>query len=226
MRILLLTAYFPPETGSGPFLFYEMGAELVRRGYDVTVITGMPDYHVSGPCERYRGRWFLRETVDGMTVRRVRAAHFRNFKMLGRGLWHISVAFSSLLATIVAGKFDVAAVFSPPLFLALVPWLRRVPFLLNIQDLFPQGALDLGAIKKGVVAQTLERVESFLYRRAGHITVHSAGNREHVLAHGAEEQKKGYEEQAHQPIHNGHEFSQREDTDGADAMHKPSLDYS
>ncbi len=62
MKILLLTAYFPPDTGSAAHLFYELGTELVERGHRVTVIAGMPGYHarplpaMPGLCYIYRNR--------------------------------------------------------------------------------------------------------------------------------------------------------------------------
>lgn len=52
LNILLLTAYFPPDTGSASHLFYELGIALTRQGHRITVVTGMPGYHAQEPLER------------------------------------------------------------------------------------------------------------------------------------------------------------------------------
>lgn len=96
MNILLLTAYFPPDTGSAGHLFYELGAELVRRGHRVSVITGMPGYHALGSLERYKGTRWMREKVEGMEVLRVATPQLPRYLMVGRALWQFggAVAFS------------------------------------------------------------------------------------------------------------------------------------
>ena len=48
MNILLLAAYFPPDTGSAAHLFYELGTALVKKGHGVTVLTSFPSYHARG----------------------------------------------------------------------------------------------------------------------------------------------------------------------------------
>src|SRR5439155_1288148 len=79
---------------------------------------------------------------------------------------------------------------SPPLPLALatsvVGALRRVPYVLNLQDLVPRAMVDLGMLRNRAVIRCYEAIERVVYSRAAHTTVHSAGNLEHVLARGAE----------------------------------------
>jgi colanic acid biosynthesis glycosyl transferase WcaI len=218
MRILLLTAYFPPDTGSAAHLFYELGAELVRRGHQVTVITGMPGYHALGPLERYKGKRWIREQVEGMEVVRVATPQLPRHLMVGRALWQFGGAAAFFLAglrlsspheSLMAGIhrpsrpphpnhqgnpfhlcnlcnlwFDVAMVYSPPLPLGLAAWglkrLRGIPFVLNVQDLFPQSIIDLGLLKNRWLIRLFEGMERFVYARADAITVHSEGNRQHV----------------------------------------------
>jgi colanic acid biosynthesis glycosyl transferase WcaI len=133
----------------------------------------MPEYHVTGEASTYRGKSKLLEQVDGMEVLRLRVPQPRRDSNLGRGLWHLSVAFTSARARSFAKRFDVAAVFSPPVFLALAPWRNGIPFLLSVQDLFPQGAAELGALGKGLLYKTLDTAASAIYKRAKLITVHA-----------------------------------------------------
>ena len=79
---------------------------------------------------------------------------------------------------------DAVVVYSPPLPLALVgSWLQRsnVRFLLNVQDLFPQNAIDLGVLTHPLQIRFFRALESFVYRSAKIVTVHSEGNRQTVL---------------------------------------------
>ena len=188
MRILLLTTYFPPETGSAAHLFYELGKTFVSRGHTVSVVTGFPAYHVQGDVSQYRGRFWMREEVDGLDVYRVVVPQIARNTPVGRGLWQFSSAFSFTLAGMRVPRPDVALIYSPPLPLGLTAlnwrWWRKIPFVFNVQDLFPQSAIDLGLLRQRPLITFFERLERFIYRRADVITVHSPGNREHVLARG------------------------------------------
>jgi len=185
MKILLLSAYFPPDTGSAAHLFYELGTALVHQGHRVTVITSIPRYHALGSLDRYKGRKWLREKVNGMDVVRVVTPQLPRHLMVGRALWQFGGALAFLAAGLCVSCHDVTIVYSPPLPLGLTAWglkcLRGVPFVLNVQDLFPQSIVDLGLLKNRWLIRVFEAMERFLYARADAITVHSEGNRQHVV---------------------------------------------
>lgn len=194
MHILLVTAYFPPDTGSAAHLFYELGTALVERGHDVSVITSFPSYHARGDLSRYRRRLWLNETLDeGISVARVAVPRPFRDTPVGRGLWQFSCAASFALRGLALPRPDVVLVYSPPLPLGLTAWMLRlfrgIPFVLNVQDLFPQSAIDLGVLKNGFLVRFFKGLERFLYRQANYITVHSPGNREHVISRGAEPER-------------------------------------
>ncbi len=188
MHILLLTAYFPPDVGSAAHLFYELGQAFVSRGHTVSAVTGFPSYHAQGDLTRYRGRRWMQEAVDGMHVYRIAVPQVARDTPIGRGLWQFSCAASFALAGLRLPRPDVALAYSPPLplGLTLLAWrmLRGVPSVLNVQDLFPQSAIDLGVLRQKTLIHFFEALERFIYRQANAITVHSSGNRDHVLAHG------------------------------------------
>lgn len=95
MRILLISDYFPPEIGSASHLFYELGKEFSRRGIEVTVVTGMPSYNVDKHTDpsKYSGRFVTTESVDGMTVKRIRKPGFSRSSYILRGVEQFIVAF-------------------------------------------------------------------------------------------------------------------------------------
>jgi glycosyltransferase involved in cell wall biosynthesis len=188
MHIQLLTAYFPPDTGSAAHLFHGLGQALRARGHRVSVVTGFPSYHALGDLARYRGRLWLVEDVDGLAVARARVPVVSVNTRVGRGLWQFACAASLGGAGLRLPRPDVALVYSPPLPLGLAAlvWrrLRRVPCVVNVQDLFPQSAIDLGLLRQPRLIRLFEALERQVYQQADAITVHSPGNAAHVAAHG------------------------------------------
>ncbi len=188
MHVALLTAYFPPDVGSAAHLFYDLGRAFVEQGCDVSVVTGFPSYHAQGDLTAYARGWRLRETLAGMQVYRVRIPQPGRHTPMGRGVWQFNSALG--LATAGFGRLrpDVTLVYSPPLPLGLSAlvwrWRQGTPFVLNVQDLFPQSAVDLGVLRGRRLIHLLESLERFLYRQADGVTVHSSGNQAHVASRG------------------------------------------
>ena len=193
MKLLLISAFFPPEVGSAAHLFYELGQALNSRGHEVTVLTGLPRYHVVDQGQRSRRRPLIWETYHGLRVLRVFNLDVPWDLPVLRGIDQMVSAFSTGLAGAFLPDFDAALVYSPPLPLALAALglcrLRRRPLVVNLQDLFPQSAIDLGVLKDPYLIRIFRKMESFLYRRAQLITVHSPGNQSHVLAAGGDPEK-------------------------------------
>ena len=161
----------------------ELAEELHHRKYHVTVITTWPEYNLdqdSAPC-----RFSEKEIENGITVLRVKTLLHHNVNYLLRGVAQLLMPVQFLRKLRQYGiRPDAVVVYSPPLPLALVgSWLQRsnVRFLLNVQDLFPQNAIDLGVLTHPLQIRFFRALESFVYRSAKIVTVHSEGNRQTVL---------------------------------------------
>ena len=191
MKILLISAFFPPEVGSASHLFYELGQALRQRGHEITVLTGLPRYHVIG--EKRRQSPFIYEKYHGLQVLRVFNLDVPWAQPILRGLDQFTFAFFAGMAGATLPAFDAAVVYSPPLPLALAAWAlgrwRRRPVVVNIQDLFPQSAIDLGVLRNPHLIRVFRRMESFLYRRADLVTAHSEGNRNYIVNAGADPER-------------------------------------
>ena len=193
MKVLMLTAYFPPEVGSAAHLFADLGCEFVRRGHVVTVMTGYPSYNVKPEDlpEHYRSGRYMEEEYGGIRVMRYRTLGLPRGNLYLRGTDQVASAVLSALVFLLksADRPDIILVYSPPLFLGLagmiVRWFRRGMVVINVQDLFPQSVIDLGLIRRPVLIKTLRAIESFIYRHADGMTAHSRGNAEYVVRHGA-----------------------------------------
>ena len=190
MRVLLVTAYFPPETGSAAHLFYELGTKLVQHHHAVTVLTSFPSYHAVGPVHDYQGKRFLRELFEGMSLVRVRVPNLPRHVPAARALWQFALACQFSRAIKRLERHDVALIYSPPLPLGFTGTALRkagaTPFILNVQDLFPQSAIDLKILRNRWLIAFFRALEKRLYRAADHITVHSPGNLAHVVGTGVD----------------------------------------
>ena len=180
MRILLLTDAFPPEVRSASHLMYELAEDLCRRGHSVAVLTCAPRYNLAAPLPARPKGWISREKQNGVEVVRVAAPPIHNLSHWRRGLGQLLLPLSFYWAGRRLARPDAVLCYSPPLTLGLAAhWLARrwrAPFLLNVQDLFPQNAIDLGALRSPLLIASFERLEKFLYRRPQAIAVHSSGN--------------------------------------------------
>ena len=81
MKILILTQYFPPETGAPQNRLFELALKLKGFGAEVAVLTGFPNYPKYQIFEGYQSKWYQRETMAGLTVHRSYI-----FAMPGKGM--------------------------------------------------------------------------------------------------------------------------------------------
>jgi len=186
LKILLLSRYFPPEIGTAANLFHELACGLTGRGHHVTVVTGYPWYNLEKIPGKYHRGMLMKETMDGIDVVRMRFPHFGPKPMklfLGYGALPVITFFGALLG---ASRPDVIFAYSPPLPMGVTAWLlkkcwRGVPSVLGVQDLHPQCYIDQQLLTNKTAISLLEGLEKFCYRTASLITVHSEGNREHIV---------------------------------------------
>ncbi|TMC72089.1 MAG: glycosyltransferase family 4 protein, partial [Chloroflexi bacterium] len=183
-RFLILTQHFPPEVGAAQIRLHAFGKQLQARGHEVRVVTAMPNYPRGEVFPEYRGKRVVREELDGLHVTRtwIRPATGRNVVKRLLGYW--SFAISSVPACLREPKPDFIFVESPPLFLGCTAYvcsrLRRVPFILNVSDLWPASARELGIVRSKSLLWLGERLERFLYRTAYRITAQTDGIRAHI----------------------------------------------
>ena len=161
----------------------ELAEELINRGHHITVITTWPEYNLDQNSVR---RSFTEKNVEkGITVLRIKTLPHHNVNYLLRGLSQLLMPLQ-FLRKLRKHKIqpDALVVYSPPLPLALVgSWLRynKIRFVLNVQDLFPQNAIDLGILTNPLQVRFFRALENFAYRTADLVTVHSEGNLRAVL---------------------------------------------
>ena len=186
MRILLLTDSYPPEVRSASHLMYEFANGLTERKHKVTVVTASPGYNLAEGTEVRRTRFASISEESGVRVIRIWSLPFHNVSRITRGIGQLGLTISMFIGGLISGKVDVIFIYSPPLTMGLAGVLlgrtKRVPYVLNVQDLFPQNAIDLGVLRGRLLIRLFESMESLVYKCANLITVHSVGNSQHILS--------------------------------------------
>ena len=146
----------------------------------------MPNYPRGEVFPEYRGMRLAREEIDGVPVIRTRIMAATGRNVLRRLLSYWSFAITSLPVCMREPRPDFIFVESPPLFLGCTAYvcsrLRRVPFILNVSDLWPESARALDIVRSSTLLWFGERLEHFLYRKAHRITAQTDGIRAHIAA--------------------------------------------
>lgn len=171
MRILILTQYFPPETGAPQNRLFETAIRLKQAGDDIEILTAMPNYPKMKIFEEYRGKWFMKEEMHGMRVYRSFIYSGKSRAILARLLNYFSFVFSSMIMGMkIKGKYDYVICESPPLFLGIsavwIARLKKAKLVFNVSDLWPESAEKLGIITNKFMLNSAEKLELWLYKKA------------------------------------------------------------
>jgi glycosyltransferase involved in cell wall biosynthesis len=177
MKILFLTQWFDPEP---TFKGLAFARELVRRGHEVEVLTGFPNYPEGRLYPGYRVHVFRREMMEGIRVTRVALYPSHDRSAIRRVLNYVSFALSSaLLGPFLVRRADVAYVYHPPptvgLAAILLKWFRGIPFVYDIQDLWPDTLAATGMVRSRALLGLVGMWCRVVYSQASKIIVLSPG---------------------------------------------------
>lgn len=193
MRILFLSHYFPPEVNAPASRTYEHCRAWVAHGHEVAVLTCVPNHPAGRIYEGYRNGFLQRDVRSGIRVYRMWTFLAPNKGFLRRT---INYSVYLLMATVLAPflpRTDIVVSTSPQFFCGLAGYLvsrlKRVPWVLEIRDIWPESIVAVGAMKKSVWIRCLEWLESFAYRKADHIVSVTNSFCSHIEARGGHPQK-------------------------------------
>jgi glycosyltransferase involved in cell wall biosynthesis len=194
VRVLIVTHYFPPETGAPQARLSGLAATWAADGDEVTVLTGMPNHPTGVLPQSYRRAVRRREHRDGYRVIRTWLYATPNEGMARKTLGHLSfMASSVLLGWRASGPADVVVVSSPTFFSILSGWLlarlKRARFVVEIRDLWPAIFVELGVLTNRRLIGVLERLELAAYAAADQVVVVSEGFRDDLLRRGVPPEK-------------------------------------
>lgn len=176
MKLLILTQYFPPEMGAPQTRLYELGLQLKELGWNVQVLTALPNYPTGKVFDDYSGKRSIRENVGGLDVVRTWLIPSQSTRAFPRMLCYLSFAWSAFKTGLkLCDKPDVIFVESPPLFLGITAkkmaehW--KIPYVFNVSDLWPDSFVHMGRVKVDSIAyRVMKKLELTLYRAAAGVT--------------------------------------------------------
>jgi glycosyltransferase involved in cell wall biosynthesis len=189
VKILYVSQYFPPEMGAPAARVAELSRHWARMGHDVTVLTGFPNHPTGVVPEEWRSRLHrlhCTDTIDGVKVVRTWLWPLPNRKAHERIRNYASFCVSAAISGLALPKPDVVIATSPQLLCALagwwLAWWKRVPFVFEVRDLWPESLAAVGAGSEGsLLHRTLGAIAGFLYRRAQRIVVVAPAFTNHLM---------------------------------------------
>ncbi len=153
VRILVLTQYFTPEVGATSTRLHAFAAGLASRGHDVHVVCEVPNHPQGVIHEGFKGGAGRRRTLDGVHVTYVWVHTRAEKSSRDRLLFYVSYAAMATAAGALLPRPDVILASSPPLFVGAAATalarIHRVPWVLDVRDLWPDAAVALGELGSG-----------------------------------------------------------------------------
>ena len=172
MKILVLTSFYSPEKGAAPHRITSMCDELKKKGHDLSVITPLANYPKGRFFKPYRRKIYYTDIINDIKVTRYWFLPSNSNSKLSRGLSLITSFFGAFITSfyhlLIHSKFDLIIIQTPPLTSAygysLACKLFCKKYILNVSDLWPSTAVDLGVIAKGSISWNIfSFIEKSLY---------------------------------------------------------------
>jgi glycosyltransferase involved in cell wall biosynthesis len=184
MRILLIHQSFTSPDEPGGTRHYELAHHMVQANHSFTIVASDLSYLTGKRTVTQKGT-IAERNLDGVRILRAYTHPTLHRSFVWRVVSFLSFMVTSLFAALRAGPMDLVMGSSPPIFQAVSAWLvsllRRRPFLLEVRDLWPEFAIDMGILKNPILIILSRRLERFLYVRATHIVVNSPAYRDYLL---------------------------------------------
>jgi len=195
MHVLLIHQSFATPAEAGGTRHFEFGKHLVRKGNKITIITSNLNYLTGMRVARSKpgAEDDHKEVIDGVRIHRVYTYPALHRSYLWRVISFLSFVLSSIVAGLRTRDVDMVVGTSPPLPQACSAWLvaalKRRPLLLEIRDLWPDFAIDMGILTNPLLVATARMLERFLYKHATHILVNSPAYQSILMEKGVPEEK-------------------------------------
>ena len=175
MNILIVAERFWPEVGAAPSRLMNMAEGLKKQGCEVEVVTSLPNYPKGRVFDGYRGHFSIKEEIDGINVFR-----YWTYATVSKNPFKRVLAMTSYAVAMWAFAFkrrqiksyDRVIVQSPPILVSVsaMTLFKKVfgkNVVLNVSDLWPGSAVELGFVRKGSLSfKALSCFERYIYRNA------------------------------------------------------------
>lgn len=150
MHILIVTNYFEPDQGAASVILTRLAKKLCQRGHQVTILTSMPNYPHGRILEGYRGKPVVVEERDGLRVIQTWLWATPSPKISRKFISQFTFMLTAAIRGLGIPRPDVMLIESAPIFTSLagafLSWVKRVAYVLDVHDLWPDHMLTVGAM--------------------------------------------------------------------------------
>lgn len=186
MRIIMISQWYPPETETR---IHMLASSLVELGHKVVVITGFPNYPTGKIFPGYSLKWRQWELIDGVRVLRVPLYPNHDLSTVKRIFNYVSFTLSATtIGASLCGQADVVWAYHPPLTVGLptivISKTRNIPFMLEIQDMWPETLMSTGLFKNQHGITLISKFANWLYSKSWGISVISKGFKKNLIDKG------------------------------------------
>lgn len=179
MKFLIVTQYYPPETGAPQNRLHSLALNLVKNGCEVEVLTAMPNYPKMEIFSNYKEKSYLEEMIDGIKVHRTAIYISKSKGVFKRLLNYFSFVLSSMRAYRKVSDTDYIICESPPLFLGISAYFiskrLKAKLIFNVSDLWPESAEKLEIVSNKFFLFLAYKLEEFLYKKSFLVTGQTQG---------------------------------------------------
>ena len=181
--ILIISNYYPPESGAAPNRIYTLASSLTKYDYNVTVVCPFPNYPFGEIFNTYKGRFQTKNTAQNITVYRLWLLASNSKNKFIRLFSMLSFAVHLFFFLLLKKSPKKVIIQCSPLFVGffgvLICKLKRKKIILNVSDLWPLAGLEMGMLSKGFYYSVLERIEVFNYNNSNLLL----GQSQEILEH-------------------------------------------
>ena len=193
-KILILTLVFPPDSVSTAQIMGELAKDLRESGHEVTVLTTSPHYNRDieaehrQPLHRYWGQILKKSSYSGIDIYHVYMPRKGKSIFLRLLSWVGFHLIGTIVGMTLIPRPQIIIAPSPPLTIGLGAWILgkfyHAPYIYNVQEIYPDIAVSLGALRSRGLIGLLLHLERFVYKHAGSITVIAPRMRDRLLGKG------------------------------------------
>lgn len=180
-NILIISDSYPPEIRSAAQLMKDLAVGLKNRGHNVWVATSYPRYNL---IDSETSVWPKITDENGVKVLRIKTLPHHKVNFIIRGIAQLLLPhiFFQEIKKNIKDKIDITIVHSPPLPLSITAYkvkkFYKAKYILNLHDIFPQNAIDLGVLKNKLIIKFFERMERNAYQNSDLIVVPSSSHKQ------------------------------------------------
>lgn len=214
LKVLFLSMHYRPEPCDTRTS--QLAKAFAAKGHRATALTSFPNYPFGKVYAGYRQKLCKKQEVDGVNLVRVPMVPDHSKSSKKRALSYLSFgASAALIGSLVTRRPDLIWIHHPPLGTGLAGWflatLKRVPFVYEIHDLWPETLTSTGMIREGRLTGAIRKVCNFLHKRADAVIVTSQGMKVHLERQGLTPEKihvfpQWADEETYKPVPRGAAF--------------------